>query len=286
MTAAEWSALIANAPRPPEVTATRFIRGTDTSCRPVLCEATDHHRYFVKAPRIDVPSVARGLVGEVLVSVLGARLGAPVAGWVLVRVPAELGAEHGEMRTMITGLAFGSHDTSCCEGPPLRKPRSPGAEVDLLLGLYEWTGRARPLGRDGLLAHLKTNRRAIDHESALPGADRWSVVALRSAPPPARGLARRIDDEPPEWLEDFAEATSDSVIAEAVAAAPAAWGISDEERLALCEYLAARRDRMLPAPRPERARQAAYHGRPHSTYGYGALEAMRAAIAASEGRGR
>lgn len=93
--------------RPRLVTA---IRVASTGSRPLLCRASDGNEYWCKS--LDSDHGREAAINELVVSIIGEAIGAPVRPWAIVDVPADLtGTSVGEgelRRRMPAGPLFGS----------------------------------------------------------------------------------------------------------------------------------------------------------------------------------
>ncbi|HTW06893.1 MAG TPA: hypothetical protein VME46_05260 [Acidimicrobiales bacterium] len=256
VTESDIATLIANAWRPPHLTARKFVRAWGSGNLPVLYEC-DAGQWVVKAPRTDRPAVARNLVAEQVVSRLGVTLGAAVPEPAIVDVPREVAPA-----TMVPGPAHGSRYIPGL-GPFRKLPGggwpSPGphvfatAPLRRLALLHEWVWV-----QDHELHAGAGNVFGVDYEAAF-GSRPWSLASLRLTVRRRLWLAPFSDNQSaPPTQDDLAalQAMSDETVAAAVAACPDEWGASSEERAAVVEYLLLRRDwlvsTVIPQPAPVR----------------------------------
>lgn len=93
--------------RPHIVTA---IKVADTGSRPFLCHASDGHEYWCK--ELHSAHEREAAINEVVVSIIGEEIGAPVRPWAILDIPEDLASTsigQGELRRrMPAGPLFGS----------------------------------------------------------------------------------------------------------------------------------------------------------------------------------
>lgn len=241
-----WRALIGAAPTPQRVSAKTFVKSWTTFSLAAQMRCDDGVDYIVKGPRTDRPDVRRTLITEQVVGRVGRALGAPVPEVVLVEVVAELVAGQLELQTLEPGSCHGSRVIPDCSERQAVAPPSDATQrkryglMSMLYGVFVG-GDHQVIVQNGsgeVYAH--------DHGLCLPGAQRWTVDTLRGAPDPKPDdmFARHLDADDLDLARSALDSVTDEVIAEAVAAPPSAWAITDDERVALAGYIAARRDKL------------------------------------------
>lgn len=223
----------------------------------VWCD--DGNLYVVKGRQ-----VGAGLVPEVLVTVFGKMLVAPVAEGCLIDVPQSFIDSANEvplpvtgklrMATWEAGLAYGSrHLGNEYEAlPPMEilgvpENRERYARLAVLFG---WIG-----GREPEYFYRRSDPRVVvtvDHGHFLGGQRQgWSIADLTNADDPTldptitSAVTFTGDELGP--VAEVLRGIDDASIAQCVATCPDAWGITHGERITLCRYLATRRDKFSTA---------------------------------------
>jgi hypothetical protein len=242
----DWAELIAEAVTRtvPVVRAETYIKSFPTASRPVLVRCDDDNDYVVKGRQ-----AGRMIVTDHVVGAVGQLANAPVGEPVLVDVPDELVAAEPEMAHVAAGLAHGSRwIPNCGERESIEHCSSNRERFSQLALLYGWTCAS---DHQFIYENEPPNRvHSVDHGHFFPGSQNWTVATLKGAPAPVAddqivrtcGLV--------EGELDAARRTmrvGDERIAEAVAAIPGEWGITPDEREAVADFLATRRDVLFPA---------------------------------------
>jgi hypothetical protein len=182
-------------------------------------------------------------------------MGAPVAEVRLVHVPQEIIDDRPvEMRFFEAGVSHGSLIIDNCTDRLELEPYSDAhnrKRLAQLAVLWGWVD-----SRDCQVVKLKAPPESIfsvDHGQCLPYADVWSseTIGPGTLPKGAPHLAVRMccgitDPEIAAACRNLRR-VSDNDIATAVASPLDRWGIDLNERVALAEFLARRRDEMIAA---------------------------------------
>jgi hypothetical protein len=189
------------------------------------------------------------IVNDHVVGRLGAALGAPVGAVALVDVPAELVALQPEMQHMLPGTCHGSlylPHVSEREGlmhwdVPQNKRRFARLAV-----LYGWV-----VASDHQFVYENSPPNlvySVDHGHFFPGGPNWTEAALVAAPAPDLDLTLTCSCNLAASEIAAAKAAllgiDDAVIADAVAGPPDAWGMTEDERVVLAQYLSIRREQL------------------------------------------
>jgi hypothetical protein len=245
----DWGALLraAGSVVTSEIHAETFIKAWPSASKPVAVNCSDGHTYVIKGS-----NAGRQAVNDCIAAKLAALIGAPVPPSALVAIPEELRQATPEMAHLAPGKAHGSRVMEDCS------EREAYAHIDdgdnrrrfaSIAILYGWL-----LANDRQFIYGKAKPNtvySVDHGHFFPGGPEWNAAGLASAPAALAdpdtiagcGLAE----------EDLREACSslESVtagqIAAAIAAVPAGWAISFDERIALCDYLERRRTDLVKA---------------------------------------
>lgn len=240
----------------PQRAAAEFARPRGVGInRPVELYCDDDKHYMVKGVQVGKP-----LVCEVFVSVLGAMLGAPIADACIVDVPfgfieiVNLGVRNysGDpaMATWKAGPAFGSHMFSpeyeqgpCGEYAELQENRRRYA---LLAVLFGWIG-----GHEAEYLYHRTDQSvvSIDFDHFIGERKQgWSLADLTAPHEPTLEPELAPLNFTPDELAPHIEAlgaVSDRSLASGIATCPDQWTITEQERVALYDYLRARRDVLI-----------------------------------------
>jgi HipA-like protein len=226
------------------VRAQTFVKKFPTASSPVLLRCDDGNDYVVKGSQ-----AGRMIITDQVVGRIGIAAQAPVAEIELVDVPEELVAAEPEMAHMTAGISHGSRWIPDCSEQagfdhahvPENRPR-----FARLAFLYGWV-----IAHDHQFIYSNQEPRlvySVDHGHFLAGSTGWTIDTLKAAPEPAAdsqvvGECVLTEDELEAVKKEFG--IDDEAVASAVVAPPQAWGITDEERVALSDYLASRRDVMF-----------------------------------------
>jgi hypothetical protein len=246
----DWESLLANpAPQQPTVVvAQTFENRFHTASQPVLLACDDGNEYVVKSPH-----AGRMIVTDQIVGRIGSAAGAPVGKPAIVDVPAALIAAEPQMAHMTAGLAHGSQwIPSCTQGGVDHCATNRGRFAQLAL-LYGWA-----LGGDHQFIYENAEPRnvwSVDHGHFFAGSQSWTVATLQAAPPaiPDNVIVAgcSLTDDELDAARGEMTVPTDEQLAAAVAAPLDAWGITVNERVALAEYLAIRRDAIFAPPNEE-----------------------------------
>jgi hypothetical protein len=235
----------AESKREPSVAAHTFLYRWNSYSNPVALACDDGNDYVVKGRQ-----VGRAIINDHIIAHLGFALGAPVGEPKIVEVPNELVISEPQMSHMSAGTAHGTlriKDCSERESIQFTNESENRSRFALLAVLYGWTSAA-----DHQLIYNNTSPRlvySVDHGHFFPGGPEWKVSNLTSAPPAqldatlvsACGLT---PDELAKATQALKSLDEPSII-KAVASPPDEWGITNDERMALVEYLVDRRNKML-----------------------------------------
>jgi hypothetical protein len=241
----DWQGLLASADEGPHdkpVRAETFVKKFSTSSQPVVLQCDDGHDYVVKSKH-----AGRMIVTDQIVGRVGRSAQAPVPEVALVDVPAEMIQAEPEMGHMSPGVAHGSKWVSNCteqqgfEHTNVPENRDRFARIALL---YGWV-----VASDHQFIYEKDPPRlvhSVDHGHFFAGSNGWTVDTLRQAPAPAIDTAVvnacSLTDSELDAAKTSMTRVADEEIAVAVTYPLDDWGLSGEERIAVAEYLATRRD--------------------------------------------
>lgn len=191
----------------------------------------------------------RGIVNDQVIAHLGVELGAPVGLPRIVNIPDELVSIEPQLADVAPGLSHGTLAipdctdrswVSFCEEGDNRK------RFARLAVLYGWCHSG-----DHQVIFANQQPRlvySVDHGHFFPGGPEWRIETLLNAAPPVASAEIVAGCNLPN--EDLDEAIAalrrvdDEAICRAIAQPPDEWGININERVALAEYLASRRDRL------------------------------------------
>lgn len=241
----DWTRLFADASRPAVVTAETFVEAYGTASKPVrlICDdGADGAEYVVKGRQ-----AGRMIVTDQIVGRIGSGLGMPVGSPALVDVPAELIAAEPEMAHLAPGIAHGSEwIPDCAQGGVEHCADNRERFADLAL-LYGWA-----LASDHQFIYTTASPRivySVDHGHFFAGSTTWTTQTLSAAPTaePDQTICGQcgLTDDELNASRTRIGPVSDELISSAVAAPPDDWGITPEERVAVAEYLALRRDALF-----------------------------------------
>jgi hypothetical protein len=244
---ADWARLLntAGRQRPVTVIAQTFIQKFGTSSQAVRLACDDGNEYVVKSR-----DAGRMIVTDQIVGRIGIAAGAPVGTPALVDVPASLIQAEQEMGHMSDGIAHGSKwIPGCTQGGVEHCSTNRARFADLAL-LYGWA-----VASDHQFIYENDAPRlvySVDHGHFFAGSTGWTVDTLRNAataaPDPTLVNGCTLTDEEFVEAKERLAIVGDEAIAGAVAAPPDEWGMTSDERMAVAEYLASRRDALFGAP--------------------------------------
>jgi hypothetical protein len=250
--AAEWEALISASPIHGVLVARTLLGERESSStRPIRVIASDGAEYLIKFPQTGRPFVARTLVTEQIVSAAARLIDAPVAEVAQVDFSELAFEEHERFGDAAATVAHASKiipdvvDASYeYAGEPENRPRFGAIGV-----LYTWVE-----ANDYQYLYLKARPRLVfsfDHGECLPEGRNWTADALHrsnvgNVDPLVREFGQVSQIHMLAATARLAAITSVQ-LADIVALAPNAWGVSMEERIALAEYLDRRRQQTIDA---------------------------------------
>jgi hypothetical protein len=231
--------------RPPVVrvlTPVRPLRGVSHA---VVADCSDGQRYVVKGRQVMRPLIADHIVGR-----LAGIIGAPVPEVQLVDVPNELISPSSYLAHFEAGTGHGSVFVPECRDwwhvEHANEADNPERFAALAV-LFGWTDAG-----DQQFLYSKTPPHLVwstDHGAFFTGSSDWTVETLSAASSAAVDQWIVAGAGPPSALLRAAmerlQLATDAVIARVVAIPPDEWGITLDERVALADYLARRRDAIL-----------------------------------------
>lgn len=234
----------------PEITATRHDGAISTASRPQKYTCSDNRLYAVKFKQNNHGD-GKAIFNEQVVAALGVLLGAPVAAVALVRVSQAL----ADALNAITDAVDFQADAGVHHGSRWRdnmSGRQQVAYVDenreafgALDVLYAWAACSGDqqwiYENDAPHAVLST-----DHSPFFPGGSDWNAATLAAeqgsvARDPVLAAIDLTAADRQGSLGKLASVDAGEIVA-AVAGPPAEWGVTRAERIALAEYLLARKD--------------------------------------------
>jgi hypothetical protein len=234
-----------------EVRAHTFRRDWTSYSHPVLLLCDDNQEYVVKGSQ-----VGRAIFNDHVIAWLGKALGAPIGIPRIIDVPAGLIALEPKMAHMTAGLAHGTHwEPGCTDASPVQHEQLPENRIRFaaLAVLYGWV-----LAGNEQFIYKTTAPQlvvSVDHGHFFPNGPDWTTASLAGEPPPQLNqlIAGACNFTQAELAPVVARLRTigDAHIAAIVGRPPAAWNVPRDERIALAEYLATRRDHLvhtLPVP--------------------------------------
>ena len=238
----DWDALIAAALDQPLVLAHTFVKAWGTASRPVLLECDDNNDYVVKGRQ-----AGRMPVNDQIVARVAEAAAAPTGVPALVDVPGMLIAAQPEMQHLPAGVAHGTKWIPDCSERAAIDHTSEAENRPRFTALALLFGWIEANDQQFIYTNASPHRvYSVDHGHFFPGGPNWTVATLAAAatPVPSPDLVTNcglttaeLDAAKPPFA-----AVTDETIAAAVAAPPDDWGLAWEERLAVAEFLASRRD--------------------------------------------
>jgi hypothetical protein len=236
-----------------EITATRHDGGITTASRPQKYTCSDNRLYAVKFKQNNHGD-GKAIFNEQVVGALGVLVGAPVAAVALVRVSqafadalnavtdavdfkAEAGVHHGSRwRDKMSGRQQVAY---------VDENRERFGALDVLYAWAACSGDQQWIyENDAPHAVLST-----DHSPFFPGGSSWDTATLTAqqgnvARDPVLEAIELTSQDRQAALERLAAVEAGDVVT-AVGRPPAAWGVARTERIALAEYLLARKDAVI-----------------------------------------
>jgi hypothetical protein len=235
-----------------ELVATRHGGGIATATCPQKFTCDDNRLYAVKFVE-NQHGDGRGVFNEQVIAALGVLVGAPVAPVALVRVPQdlidELNASAATNHLNFQPSAGVHHGSRWQDNYSGRQAVDHVDENRELFGaldvLHAWTGCS---GDQQWIYHNDPPHTVLstDHTTFFPDGFGWSKesVAAQHAGVTQDPVISAIGLTPSDRRTalDRLAAVDAAHVAAAVARPPASWGVSKEDRVALAEFLLARKD--------------------------------------------
>ena len=243
------------AARPAPVIAQRHDGGLTSATRPQKFTCNDSALYAVKFIQNNHGD-GRGAFNEQVTALCGALIDAPVPRVELVEVPDQIAKALDSDRAALNidfspqmGVHHGSRwhdrysDRAGLEHLDTNRQRFGALEI-----LYTWltcTGDHQWIYADDPPHEVLS----VDHTTFLPGGFVWTTASLaagqtRVVPDPQLATLALTDADRHAAITRLAQ-VSEQAIAGVVARPPDDWGVSSSERLALAEFLIARKDALL-----------------------------------------
>lgn len=240
--AEEWRRLLEAAAAPEVVTALDFVKPLPGFSSSVLLTCDDGRDYAVKGLQPAKMNMGRALVAEQVVGSLGRHLGAPVAEVGLVSISDELREAQQDLQHMEAGIAHGCAWLPKCSERAWVSPETVQANRERLAKLAILYGLAGAHDHQLIFENEAPNlAHSVDHGHFLPPfAARWDEASLRARGefPPDDRLVRDCALTQAE-LRRAAVALVEldpTAIARTVRRPPDDWGVTIDERIALCDY--------------------------------------------------
>lgn len=215
--------------------------------RAVVIDCDDGRRYVVKGRQVMRPLIADHVVGR-----LATIIDAPVPEVALVEVSKALIVPGSFLEHFEPGIGHGSLFMQECLDSHSPQYWDEAANLERFAVLAVLNGWADAADQQFLYSknapHLVYS---VDHGSFFVGSSEWTADDLRHAP--AADVDRWLTSSAAVGREQLRSAVArlkwvtDDVIAGVIAGLPNEWGITLNERLALAQYLARRRDDLLDA---------------------------------------
>lgn len=246
----EWGRLFeaARASEPIVVNAHTYRKSWASFSRPVLLACDDQREYVVKGSQ-----VGRAVFNDQAIGRLGKALGVPVGDVTLVNVPAELLAlNRPAMDHLPAGIAHGCRFVPQCSERMGIGHVSEDSNRDRYARLaifYGWISASdHQFFYNDTAPHLV---HSFDHGHFFPGGPNWTEASLAGAPPPSPDhlivTPCGLNAEEIGLACSLLHAVTPEVVADAVVVPPASWGgVTDQERLALANYLLTRCEAFRP----------------------------------------
>jgi hypothetical protein len=216
---------------------------------PWLCRGVDTNLYVVKFQVPNNPSHVRSYAAEQVIARLGQLLDAPVAPVFLSSCTSELLLANPLLSSFCAGVC---HATSLerVEATELRPIPPPASQQDRddfskLAVLFGWC-----VSGDQQLLRLTVDSStrpggilSVDHGHFFPGALSWNRAHLASAAPPAIDpIFVNVEQTVIDATIARLKSVTDDQVARAIAHIDPSWGVSDDDCVALADFLARRRD--------------------------------------------
>ena len=207
---------------------------------PVLLKCDDDNDYVIKGF-----NAGRAIINDQIIGRLASYLDAPVPPVTLVNVPQELITMEPELRHIPPGVAHGSlwvpgyTDREYFQYIDVN--RESFAKLSVLYG-WLFAGDHQFIYRKEPPHHILS----VDHGHFFPGGPDWRIESLQTCGSPQLDQSIIISCNPDPSEIDSAmiklNQITNEIIANTVTIPPDSWGIAIEERAALANFLASRRD--------------------------------------------
>lgn len=243
----DWPSLVAASLRPDPVVAEDYIGpiAPTSYAAPHQYAASDGLEYAVKLPR---KAELRALISDHVVALAGRAIGAPVP-WTTTMLVEEAMLPPGEPAAS-AGVAHALEFVRQATNGAIAHVESNRERFGSLMVLYTWTGT--PRNSDYQLIYGWAGETpvvySVDHGAFLQPSCGWTATSLGApgySPDPTG---------PDEWCARSLVSDTDCLdaverlralcpedVASIAAAVPDTWGITREERVAICRFLWARR---------------------------------------------
>lgn len=235
------------------VEAEIFIDDWGSDSRPALLKCNDTRHYVVKGLQDAKQHMGKVLTNEQVAGRLALAMGAPVPEVVLVDLPGALIAAEPRLQHIRPGICHGSlylgdnMGRRGIENWGLAENRPRFARLAVL---YGWAGSA-----DDQFIYSTSPPElvySVDHGHFFgPGNPSWDVDSLNRAggasPNPTIVSACALTPDELRAAASRLSGVSDQLIGQIVAVPRSDWGITENERSALVEYLVRRRDDLIRA---------------------------------------
>jgi hypothetical protein len=226
----DWNASIkTRAPDPSLAVRTLFPTVGQGGSAPVLAEATDGLKWWVKAP--NNPQGGRTCVAELLVSALGRQIGAPACLVVPILVPEALaGTQYGGGNPLIAGVGSASrHVEDAVEIRALshlERDNNP-RRLAGVVALYDWCW-----GSDEQWLYCFADDEKIyshDHGQYLPQATAWTEQSLTDhlRAPHELATPREADSGELHRVADALQGTTQQALVSILESVPGVWPVSN-----------------------------------------------------------
>lgn len=241
--------------RPAPVTAQRHDGGLGSATRPQKFTCSDDALYAVKFIQNNHGD-GRGVFNEQVVALCGALIDAPVPRVEAIEVPASIAAALDRDRAALDidfsprpGVHHGSRWMSNYSDRAglvhVAENRQRFGALDVL---YTWLTCTSD--HQWIYANDPPHEvLSVDHSTFLPGGFGWTRTTLAAeqmnvSPDPELATLGLLEGDCRAAVSRLGQVT-DQAVAAVVARPPDSWGVSSEERVALAEFILARKDALL-----------------------------------------
>jgi|ERR1039458_2852715 hypothetical protein len=216
---------------------------------PWLCRGEDTKLYVVKFQVPNNPTHVRSYAAEQVVARLGQLIDAPVAPVFLSSCTSELLVANPLLSSFCAGVCHATslEKVEATELRPIPLPTSQQDRDDFskLAVLFGWC-----VSGDQQLLRLAVDSStrpggilSVDHGHFFPGALSWNRTLLAGAGPPAIDpIFVNVEHTVVDATIARLKSVTDDQIARAIAHIDPTWGVSDDDCVALADYLSRRRD--------------------------------------------